>query len=173
MPNHKSGRLELLIRRNKGRTEYPYYATELSHLLKTRVHPADILDIEETDRFFLLHQAQAVRASKEPGFAFEKTWKYEPKDLWLNKCQSLAEELRGEPVVLFAGPYEFCGGVKTDADVVLNAAVAVLEFDRDTVRLQSASSESGLFLDIFEQESDRLIELVVWGQWKALAETCS
>jgi len=44
----------------------------------------------------------------------------------------------------------------------LKAAVALLEFDQNTVSLQSASTESGLFLDLFEQDSEWRIELVVW-----------
>jgi len=172
MQNNKPGKLELLVRRNKGRTEHPYYATELSHLLKTEVRPTDILDLEETDCLFTRHRDQSIRSGKEPDFAFRKVWKYEPKDSWLGSCHCLEEKLRGEPAVLFVGPYEFCGGVKVGVDRALSAAIPILEFDQNTVRLQSLSSESGLFLDMFEENSEWLIELVVWGQWKAMAENC-
>lgn len=172
MEDRKPGKLELLVRRNKGRMEHPYYATELAHVLRTEVRPTDILDLEETDRLFTRHRDQSVRSSKEKGFAFRKVWKYEPRDCWLGSCQCLQERLRGEPAVLFAGPYEFCGGLKLEADRALNAAELLLEFDLNTVRLQSPTSESGLFLDLFEQDSEWLIELVVWGQWKAMADSC-
>ncbi len=172
MQNPKQTKLELLVRRNKGRTEHPYYATELAHILKTEVSPADILDLEQTDCVFSAHRAQSVRSNKETGFAFKKAWKYEPTDTWLSFCKCLEERLHGETAVLFAGPYEFCGGVKVGADRALSAAIPVLEFDQNTVRLQSVSSESGLFLDMFEQDSEWLIELVVWGQWKQMAESC-
>jgi len=173
MQNSKATKLALLVRRNKGRTEHPYYATELSHALKTEVRPSDILGLEETDLLFTRHRDQSVRSGKEPGFSFRKRWKYEQKDAWLALCRCLEERLRGEPAVLFAGPYEFCGGLKLSADRALGATVPLLEFDQNTVRLQSPSSESGLFLDLFEQNSEWLIELVVWGQWKAIVENCS
>jgi hypothetical protein len=165
-------RLKLLVRRNKGRTEHSYYATELSHVLKTEVRPVDILDLEETDRLFSHYCDQAHRSSKELGFAFRKVWKYDPTAPWLASCRCLEEKLRGEPAVLFAGPYEFCGGVKVDLDRALRAVASILEFDRDTVQLESPSSESGLFLDLFEEKSDRLIELAVWGDWKTAAGGC-
>jgi hypothetical protein len=170
--NPTSGKLGLLIRRNKGRTEYPYYATELAHLLKTEVRPSDILDLEETDRLFAVHRDQSVRSSKNDEFAFKKMWKHKPTIPWLDVCRCIGEKLGGETAVLFAGPFEFCGGVKVSTSVALKAVIPLLEFDQNTVRLQSVSSESGLFLDVFEEESEWLAELVVWGQWKQMAESC-
>jgi hypothetical protein len=172
MQNEQHGKLELLVRRNKGRMEHPYYATELSHVLKTEMRPVDVLSLEETDRLFFRHREQSVRSSKEPGFAFKKVWKYEPTDSWLTSCRCLEDKLRAEPAALFAGPYEFCGGVKVDVGRALKAVIPILEFDRDTVRLQSLSSESGLFLDLFEENSHWLLELAAWGQWKAAAADC-
>src|ERR1700737_208397 len=93
MQNPNPSKLDLLVRRNKGRTEHPYYATELSHVLKTEVRPTDILDLEETDRLFSAHRAQSVRSSKEPDFALKKVWRYEPMAVWLASCQCLEEKL--------------------------------------------------------------------------------
>lgn len=168
----RSGKLGLLVRRNKGRTEHPYYATELSHLLKIEIRPTDVLGLEDTDRLFAIHRAHSIRSTKEPDFAFRKVWKYEPAAVWLRTCQCLEERLQRELAVLFAGPYEFCGGLRVGADRALKAVIPLLEFDQNTVGLQSVSSESGLFLDLFEQDSEWLIELVAWGQWKTLAEEC-
>lgn len=172
MPNPKPANLQLLVRRNKGRTDHPNYATELAHILKTEINPADILDLEHTDRVFSAHHAQSVRSNEETDFGFKRVWRYEATGVWLSFCQCLEDRLRGETGVLFAGPYAFCGGVKVGADRALSAAIPILEFDQDTVRLQSLSSESGLFLDMFEENSEWLIELVVWGHWKAMAENC-
>jgi hypothetical protein len=150
--------------------ECPSYATELSHLLKAEIHPSDILALEETDSFLSIHHAQAGRSAKEKGFAFKKTWRYKPLATWTNLCRELGEKLCEVPAVLFVGPYEFCGGVKVKAGRALNAAPSLLEFDRDTVTLQSFSMESGLFLDLFEENSEWFVELAVWGAWKVLAE---
>ncbi len=71
MQNNKLGKLSLLVRRNKGRTEHPYYATELSHALKTEVHSTDILDLEETDRLFTssaLEKKRALLSSSDTNF---------------------------------------------------------------------------------------------------------
>jgi len=173
MENRQSAKLGLLVRQNKGRTEHPYYVTELSHVLRTELHTKDILDLEETDHLFSRHRDQSIKISKELGFAFKKVWKYEPTDLWLASFHQLGERLRAEQAVLFAGPYEFCGGVKLSVERALNRIIPILEFDRDTVRLQSLSSESGLLLDLFEEESERLVELVAWGLWKAVAAECA
>jgi len=169
MRKERANKLQLLVRRNRGRTEYQYYATELSHLLRAEVLTNDILDLEQTDRIFSAHRAQSVRTNKEAGFAIRKRWNYKPIDPWLCACRYLGKKLQGEASVLFVGPYEFCGAVKVDADRALGAAAPLLEFDRDTVGLQSATMESGLYLDLFEEDSERLVELVVWGQWKTLA----
>src|SRR4051812_12817631 len=109
MANSAPGKLGLVLRRNKGRTEHPYYATQLAHVLKSEVRPGDILDLEQTDSLFAAHREQSVRSSKEIGFAFKKTWKYELTTDWLGLCRCLEEKLRGEAAVLFAGPYEYCG----------------------------------------------------------------
>jgi hypothetical protein len=100
-------------------------------------------------------------------------WKHKPIAAWLDFCRCLEEKLVDEKAVLFAGPYEFCGGLNVSVDRALNAVIPLLEFDENTVRLQSTSSESGLFLDLFEQDSEWLIELVVWGHWKMMAESCA
>ena len=43
-----SKKLELAVRGNKGRVEYPYYTTELSHLLKSEVRSRDLLSLQAT-----------------------------------------------------------------------------------------------------------------------------
>ena len=70
-------------------------------------------------------------------------------------------------------PYEFCGGLRVAADRALKEAASILEFDQNTVRLQATGSESGLYLDKYEQNSGWLIELVVWGYWKLFGERCA
>jgi hypothetical protein len=152
--------------------EHPYYATELARVLRTEVGPNDVLDLEQTDRLFGVHLDQSLRSNTDAGFAFRKIWKHEPTAPWLRMCQCLEQRLYGEAAVWFAGPYEFCGAINVSADRFLHAAVSILEFDRDTVRLQSVSSDSGLYLDLFEQDSDWLIELVVWGRWRQAAQSC-
>src|SRR5258708_30096301 len=151
MSDKKAGKLELLVRRNKGRVEYPYYATELSHILKVKVGPADVLDLEATDRLFAQHLENSTRSSMQADFSFKKAWKHEPVTDWLRACQCLGERLRGERAVLFAGPYEFCGGVRVDPERALKAAVDLLSFDQNTLRLQTDSADYGLLSDIYQQ----------------------
>jgi len=162
-------RLQLLVRQNKGSTEYQYYATELAHMLGTDIHSMDILDLPETDRLLTAHRIQSVRSNKEADFAFKKVWNYKPMDPWSRFCRCLAEKLCGETAILFIGPYEFCGAVKVSVDLALNEAPSLLEFDKDTVSLQSVTTESGLYLDLFEERSEWFVELVAWGQWKTWA----
>lgn len=169
----QSGKLEILVRRNKGRTEHPYYATELAHILKTEIRAADILDLEETDRLFSTYLAQFARVNVEPGFGFKKVWKYNPVFAWSNICHCMQEKLRDQPAILFAGPYEFCGGLKITADRILESIVPLLEFDQDSVRIQSSSSTSGILVDLFDQDSEWFIELAVWGEWSSLAQNCT
>jgi hypothetical protein len=142
-------------------------------MLKTKIEANEILSLEETDRVFADHRHQSMRSNKEPGFAFKRTSAYEPTLVWLAVCRCLAEKLRDEPAVLLVGPYEFCGGLSVSVDLALSAVVPLLEFDQNTVRLQSRSSESGLFLDMFEENSKLLVDLVVWGKWKIAAESCA
>lgn len=168
-----TGKLELLVRRNKGLTEHPYYATELSHLLKVDISPSDILTLEETDRAFSIHRSHSLRSSKDMSFAFRKKWKRDPVSHWLRACLCLAEKLHDDSAILFAGPYDLCGAVKIRAERALTEALPLLEFDLNTVRLESPSSEAGLFLDLFEEDMEWFIELAVWGYWKSLAEDCA
>src|SRR5579859_7149417 len=154
MQRQQQTRLQLLARRNKGRTEHQYYATELSHLLKTAIGSSDVIDLEETDRLFSIQRDQSTRSYKETDFAFKKTWTYKPTEPWVESCRRFGEKLRGESVVLFVGPYEFCGAIRTRADTTLNEIPSLLEFDKDTVLLQSAASNSGLLFDLYEERSE-------------------
>lgn len=157
METHQPTKLELLVRRNKGRTEHQYYTTELSHLLRKHIEANEILDLEETDRLLSIHRESARRMSKELNFVFRKTWKFLPTWPWSVACSRLASVLIGQPAVLFVGPYEFCGAVKVDADRALKEVAPLLDFDKDTVNLQSCAPESGLCLDLFEENSERLL----------------
>jgi hypothetical protein len=169
MQSQQQTKLQLLVRRNKGRTEHQYYATELSHLLKAAVGPCDILDLEETDRLSSKQRTELAKSYKEIAYAFKEAWEYKAMASWTESCRRLGQKLRGESAVLFVGPYEFCGAIRTKADAVLNEIFSLLEFDKDSVSLQSAASDSGLLVDLYEEHSERLVELVVWGRWKALA----
>lgn len=162
--------LQLLVRQNKGRTEHQYYTTELSHRLKAVIGPDDVLDLEETDRIFSTYREQSRRSSKEIGFAFRKVWAYKPAIPWVELCRRIGERLRGQVAILFVGPYEYCGAVRVNADIVLNEVASLLEFDCDTVSLQSASGDSGLLVDLYEEDSAWMVELVAWEKWKTLAE---
>jgi hypothetical protein len=170
MEMHQPTRIQLLVRRNKGRTEHLYYVAELSHLLGTPIEPNDILDLEETDRLLSIHREHAIRGNKELNFVFRRKWNFLPTRRWSGACSRVASVLIGQPAVLFVGPYEFCGAVKVDADRALSEVAALLDFDKNTVSLQSFAPESGLYLDLFEEHSQWFVELVIWGQWKALAE---
>lgn len=169
MQNQQPSRLEILVRKNRGRTEHKYYTTELSHRLKLQISPADVLDLEETDRIAAIYYSQAKRAYEEQGFAYACIWGYEPIALWFEACRRLGEKLYGQPAVLFVGPYEYCGAVRVSAHSVLNEVASLLEFDRDSVALKSATADSGLLLDLYEEGAERLVELVAWGEWEKLA----
>lgn len=169
MVSQQPNKLEILARRNKGRTEHQYYPTELSHRLKSRISPVDVLDLEETDRIASIYYAQSKRAYEEQGFAYACIWRYEPIAPWVESCRRLGEKFHEQPAVLFVGPYEYCGAVRVAAQSVLNEVASLLEFDQNAVALHSASADSGLLLDLYVEGSERLVELVVWGEWERFA----
>lgn len=170
MSSERKRKLELLVRTNEGRREHPYYVTELSHILKHPVNDIDLLDLDTTDRLF----SQYTDRSREetPESSLKKIWPHHPSSNWIRVCFCLSEQLGSEEVVLFAGPYTTCGAVKTKAEYPLANAASVLTFDRDTVRIQSLNSESGLYLDLYEENAAWWIELKVWGEWRMGAKNC-
>jgi hypothetical protein len=161
-------KIELLVRQNEAKRGHPYYLTELSHILKHSITKDDLFDLETTDKLF----SQSNDACKDSQLALQKTWPQHPNLAWTRICFCLAEQLGPEPVVLFAGPYNLCGAVRTKAEYPLVNAPAVLEFDKDTLSMQSLNSNGGLYLDLYEEDFVWWIELKVWGDWHARAEKC-
>jgi hypothetical protein len=167
MRTERQQKIELLVRRNQAQREHPYYLTELSHVLKQPLPEAALFDLETTDN--LVSQYHSNGNLKE---AFKRTWPFDPNSRWIRICFCLAEKVGSEPVALFAGPFEVCGAVRTEAHYPLVNALSVLGFDGDTVRIHSVSSDGGLYLDLYEENAKRWIELKVWGKWYGSAKTC-
>jgi hypothetical protein len=82
MQNEQHGKLELLVRRTKGRMEHPYYATELSHVLKTEMRPVDVLSLEETDRLFFVIVNSQLEAARN-------------RASHLRRCGSMSRQIPG------------------------------------------------------------------------------
>jgi hypothetical protein len=170
MPSENKKKLELLVRRNEGKREHPYYLTEISHVLKHPIGEVDLLDLDKTDQLFSEYTDHSRKAT--PDSSLKKIWPHHPSLNWIRVCFCLAEQLGSEEVILFAGPYTVCGAVRTKAEYPLVNAASVLAFDRDTVMMQSLNSDSGFYLDLYEENSAWWIELKIWGEWRLRANNC-
>jgi hypothetical protein len=170
MSAERQRKIELLIRKNEAKREHPYYLTELSHALKQTMGEQDLLGLEITDS--LSSQFDKGARRDDPESTLKNTWPSEPRSRWIRVCFCLAKKIGSEEVALFAGPYSACGAVRTKAEHPLVNAISVLTFDRDTLRLQSLSSDSGLYLDLHEENTAWWIELKVWGDWCSSAKEC-
>ena len=170
MATERQRKIELLVRKNEAKREHPYYLTELSHALKQPIGEEDLLDLETTDELISRFNNDTCPSGLDS--SVKTTWPYNPSSRWIRTCFCLAEKLGAEQVALFAGPYSACGAVRTKAEYPLVNALSVLAFDRDTVRMQSLNSNSGLYLDLYEENSARWIELKVWGNWYSRAKEC-
>jgi hypothetical protein len=158
-------RLQLLVRQNRGRTEFKTFVEELSGLLKVEITDSDRLDLEATDLFLAAYLKACQENMHQPQQCFQKTWTYESTDVWSGICARTGSALRGPPGVLFVGPYEYCGAVKVDAGRALEVASSLLDFDGDSIRVSTIDGCSGAYLDKYEEHSEWFIELVVWGEW--------
>jgi hypothetical protein len=165
MSFERQRRIDLLVRRNEAKVSHPYYLTELSHILKQHFTEEELLDLETTDNLF----ARSKNACGGPGSCVKKTWPLNPTSVWTWACSRLGKELGDEPVALFVGPFHVCGAVRTKAQYPLRSAELLLEFDKDTLTMQSLSSDGGLYLDRYEERSTPWVELKVWGSWNGLA----
>lgn len=168
MPTGRQKRIDLLLRQNEARREHPYYLTELSHILKHPVTEDDLFDLETTDKLF----ARSTDVCKDSQSILQKTWPRQPISGWMRVCFCLAEQLGSEPVALFAGPYKLWGAIRTAAENPLVNAAAVLEFDKDTLSIQSLNTDGGLYLDLYKDKLSWSIELKVWGEWCLRATNC-
>jgi hypothetical protein len=170
MRTERQRKIELLARKNLAKREHPNYLSELSSVLKHPITEENLLDLETTDQLF--GRFNEGTAWNDPQSSLKCRWSFNPTSRWIRICFCLAKQLGSEEVALFAGPYSRCGAVRTKAECPLTNAPAVIEFDRDTVRLQSLTSNAGLYVDWYEESGDRWIELKVWGDWSAYAKTC-
>lgn len=156
-------RLQLLARQNRGKTEFRSYLGELAGLLEVEIADSDRLDLQATDQLFAAHKKRR-QEHHQPQHCFQKTWTYMPTGVWSVECARIGGALRGIHGVLFVGPYEYCGAIKVELERALQAAQPLLNFDGDTLNLGTVEGSSGLSLDKYEEHSEWLVELVVWGR---------
>jgi len=170
MSVERQRKIELLVRKNEAKRDHPDYASELSRVLKYPIDVQDLIDLEVTDDLFAQFDTNARR--RDTTWVLKRTWPTVPNMPWIRICLCLAQELKSEPVALFAGPYKECGAVRIAAEHPLMYALSVLEFDGDTLRMHSLASDGGLYLDLYEEDGTALIELSIWGAWCPTAEKC-
>lgn len=161
-------RLHLLVRQNRGRTEFKTYVEDLAALLKVRIADSDRFDLEATDQLFAAHMKARQESMQHQQRYFQKTWPYEPTRVWLGECARTGGALLGLTGVLFVGPYEYCGAIRVDPERALQVAPSLLDFDHDMLNLGALDSCSGLYLDKYEEHSELFVELAVWGEWANL-----
>ena len=161
-------RVQLLVRKNRGRTEFKTYVGELARLLRLEIADPDRLDLEATDELFAVHTRCGQESTRQPQHFIQKTWTYEPISVWSGECAHIGDALRGLAGVLFVGPYEYCGAIRVASERVLEVASSLLDFDGDTLNLAALEGCSGLYLDKYEEHSEWFVELVIWGEWAKL-----
>jgi hypothetical protein len=172
MQSLRQRRIEILARRNRGLAKYPNFLTRLSEILHADIQ-RDVLDLPATDQLFQAHCDQSKKAHADPSLAFKAVWPFDAESAWTDRCSEIGERLQEIRSVLFVGPFEDCGAVCVYANRALSSVAALLEFDGDTVSLQSTDPESGLYVDKFEENSEWMVELLAWGDFKRLAELCN
>lgn len=170
MMSNRQQKLGLLMRKNKAQRDHPLYLTELSHVLKQSITTQDLIDLRNTDALLSNYNKGAQRVDSM--WSLKASWPFEPNSAWLRICFCIAEKLESEPVALFAGPYGVCGAVRIKADTALVNASSVIAYDRDTLRIHALNSDGGLYLDLYEEQSARTIELKIWGSWCGRTEKC-
>jgi hypothetical protein len=158
-------KLELLVRKNRGRAQHDAYVDDLGRILGAEIGEEDLLDLETTDRLLALAGRAREDHSRRTDIHVMKTWPYESASAWLRECERVEGALGGEEAVLFVGPYLHCGAARVSVEQALRAAPALLDFDGDTVYLSSLDGNSGMYLDKYEERSEWFVELVVWGEW--------
>jgi hypothetical protein len=161
-------RLQLLVRQNRGRTEFRTYIGELAGVLEAKIADSDRLDLQTTDQLFAAHVNGRQESTQQPQRYFQKTWTYMPIRVWSGECARIGAALRGIHGILFVGPYKYCGAIKVDSERALQVAQSLLDFDGDTLSLGTLEGSSGLYLDKFEEHSEWFVEFVVWGEWSNL-----
>jgi hypothetical protein len=157
--------LQLLVRRNRGRTEFKTYFEDLERLLAMKIADTDRLDLETTDQLFGAYTNGLQKSKDQPQHFFRKTWTHEPIRAWTVECDRIGGALAGKDAVLFVGPYEYCGAIRVAPNGALQAAASLLNFDGDTLRVGTFNASSGLYVDKYEEHSEWFVEFVVWGDW--------
>lgn len=161
-------RLQLLVQQNRGRTDFKTYVEELASLLNMEISDPDRLDLEATDQLFAAHTKGCQESMHQPQRCFQKSWPYEPTEVWSSECVRIGGALRGVAGVLFVGPYDYCGAIRVVPEQALKVARLLLDFDGDALSLGALDGCAGLYLDKFEEHSNWFVELVVWGDWARL-----
>ncbi len=171
MTSDRQRKIGLLSRKNAGKLASADYLHGLSIALRRPVIEDDLLGLEATDTLIARFNADAAQIG--PNQALSKTWTYKPTRVWTSVCLCLANMLRLEDATLFVGQFDICGAVRTRAGCPLENADAVIKFDGDTLRIQAASLDGGLYIDLYREEgSDQAVELKVWGKWALSAVEC-
>ena len=165
-------RREYLARINRASTEYRHSNERLAEILGKPIPPEVRFDLAETDRMIAKLRESVAKAQTEYLPMLKRTWPYHPLTPWQVCCKCIGDSLGDEDAILFAGPFTYCGAIRVEVNRALANLEALLSFDGDTVSLQSANSDAGLYLDKFEEDSMWQVELVAWGAWVTKADEC-
>ena len=137
-------------------------------MLDTRIAIQDRLDLELTDELLAANRRGLQEHRHQPQRYFQKTWSYDPANVWSGACERIGDALRSQEGILFIGPYECCGAIKVVPQRTLRVTASLLNFDGDTIAVGTIDASSGLYVDKFEEQSKWFVELVAWGEWASL-----
>lgn len=154
-------KLELLIRKNKGKKEQVQYCERLNTILGTSLSQNDFIELEESDSIVNTFYASF---KAKPKFFLRRYTLYEQGEIMDDLIKNLHQ--LGENAFLITRYTENCRLVKVPCDKAIQHYADIIDLDGDSLRLFSEDHKGGLYLDYFEEYNhgiqSNFYETAIW-----------
>jgi hypothetical protein len=171
MDSGNSKRMELALRRNRGREIVDEWTRTFTQICGIEVSESSFLPIEDTER---LKSAFFDRIKNRTGTRTEYWDKLDTDEL-VALLHDLCIDVRSLPVVLFNEADQFIGGVRVPVDYVLRNAMAVWKIVGQDLSLVTEDLQNGLCLEensirpSGEFVKEGFYELTTWGLFERIS----
>jgi hypothetical protein len=166
-------RIESPLQRQEVERECEEQRFTISQSLNRTLSQADALDLDRTMQLHSEYEGNRQHSAYNESWGIRKTWKFEDEAGWMAACRRLARRLGNEEAAFFCGSYSSCGALQVLAKEPLSNPLPLLRFDRDSLKLQSLTSDGGLEVEWYEEgfgQEKYFVDIHGWGSWRSTVE---
>ncbi len=123
-------RLQIAVRRNRGKQLQSEFVRELASILGRRADSIRILGLDETDLLWQKVESRIEACNSAEMTCYRERWVESQVDELRRFLHQLRNSLSNEGLVLFRSVSEYCDAVETHTQEVLDHALQLISLDQ-------------------------------------------